>query len=443
MWTIHAARVKFCQNDRCNAYMDHGGNSGWLGKHGSKLVLSQVASEHPPLTGQKHHHGVSVDSPRAIPVHAHVYETFRTVDLADAGERVVPSLADIARCAILLSVNAVSNYARKSYEDLDINTLQRLGAQCLLDADIICNYTVIPPPTDDRDELQAWNQNQNVNRMHRYDGRGLMNLHKLSALTIGMMKMTEWRLVFAAHLRRHGITNLTQRFALALATQHEARPTQYFAYRNQVRKCLRAERTRLLRHYEDAPTSDIVTYCVKSTAEQFDRFCTAYEHLMNYRQIDVPSTVKTTASDTANLTAPCSYQPSYCWSHNRWDKSCCGSPERTRALVPSNIDLYFCNFVTEQTRLISHRLRTSVNYWLLHVEIQYETRGSMVFVRGSEKRDRVLRTTTSQFDAIVNVDFGADPPQDIPIIGSRANGPGGLPLRKRKSSVSDEEALIE
>ena len=130
MWTVHAARVKFCQNDRCNAYFDHGGSSGWLCKHGSMLVLSEVARVH-SLTGVNRQH-VGTTEPTAVPVHAHVYDTLHSVDLSDAAERVAPTLAEIARCAVLLSLKAGSYYTRGAYVDLDINNLQRFGAQCLL-----------------------------------------------------------------------------------------------------------------------------------------------------------------------------------------------------------------------------------------------------------------------------------------------------------------------
>ena len=312
MWTVHAARVQFCQSDRCHAYVARGPNDGWLGKHGSLLVLSEIASEH-RLSSASQHHAGTVSSPPAIPVHAHVYETFRGLDLADAAERAVPTLASFARCAVLQSARAGYQHTRGFYEDEDVHleTLQRLGAQCLVEADIIRNYTVLPPPANHPHELDSWLHNQSIARNHLNDGRALLTLHKLSALAIGMMKMSEWRQAFAAHSRRHENTDLTQRFVLSLATQREAHPTRYFTYRNEVRKCLTEERDRLLRLY--LSTNRVITYYDELVANEFDSFCSAYEHLMNFQHVNVPATI---TDSRAILRSPVSYQTTFWWSHN-------------------------------------------------------------------------------------------------------------------------------
>ena len=82
-----------------------------------------------------------------------------------------------------------------NYRALDIAHLQEIGAQCFADGVKIRYYQ------DHRyDELTPEHAmfDRPRSRSRVFDGTTLFNLTQLLTLAVGMMKMTEWHLVYAA-----------------------------------------------------------------------------------------------------------------------------------------------------------------------------------------------------------------------------------------------------
>jgi hypothetical protein len=346
------------------------GNEGWLGKNMPKNKILGA------LCNTFMHASMK-------PIHVHLQPP-----------AIPHRLSVLARRAVL--DKGLQRQMCANYQAVDIVQLQEISAQCLADGVKIRYHK------DQRyDELMPEHImfDRARSRSRVFDGTSLFNLAQLLTLAVGMMKMSEWRLVYAALSRGVCNTGNIPTSILAMWSRLDAQYIQYQKYRDAMRSLIRKELNDLMR-FELVQLNE--TKFIDELVEvgfRFDMFCAVYERVaFSQSPTECPLSTRMLhncgmhwlfdnhyASPTAYLDSPMrntmqrSRQPTECDCEARgyvcectkfteklleWGRSFAdvyGST--TRTLKPWNMDTMFAEFVSILKRYAVLRMHNILEFW--------------------------------------------------------------------------------